>query len=150
VLHEGEKMTTKLLPAALFAAMLATPAMACTDWKAVAAFDAVIAANNAATRVEDIKFIDSMGTAKIADINQNTLNEHRELDNRSRAAVQEHLAAATPARRTPDDLNKMPSCWRRRDETMKTNCFAKPLLVGIVNPYNGQSVAVRLRRLQFL
>jgi hypothetical protein len=26
-----------------------TPAMACTDWKAVAAFDAVIAANNAAT-----------------------------------------------------------------------------------------------------
>jgi hypothetical protein len=85
----------KKLLAALIAAMLATPAMACTDWKAVAAFDAVIAANNAVTRVEeDIKFIDSMGTAKIDDINQNTLNEHRELDDRSRAAVQEHLTAA--------------------------------------------------------
>jgi hypothetical protein len=47
-------LTTKLLPAALFAAMLATPAVACTDWRAVAAFDAVIAAmvagNEAATR----------------------------------------------------------------------------------------------------
>jgi hypothetical protein len=47
--------------------MLATPAMACTDWKAIAAFDAIIAANNAATRVEDIKFIDSMGASKISD-----------------------------------------------------------------------------------
>jgi hypothetical protein len=64
------------------------------DWKAVAAFDAIIAANNAATRVEDIKFIDSMGASKIADRNQKTLNENRELDARSRAAVQEHLAAA--------------------------------------------------------
>jgi hypothetical protein len=62
--------------------------------KAIAAFDVVIAANNAATRVEDIKFVDSMGGAKIADLNQKTLNEHMELDARSRDAVHEHLAAA--------------------------------------------------------
>jgi hypothetical protein len=36
------------IAAALIAAMLATPAMACTDWKAVAAFDAVIATRDAA------------------------------------------------------------------------------------------------------
>ena len=84
----------KIIPAVILVAWLATPAMACTDWKAIAAFDAVIAANNAATRVEDIKFIDSMGASKIADRNQKTLNENRELDARSRAAVQEHLAAA--------------------------------------------------------
>jgi hypothetical protein len=29
-------MKTKLIPATLIVAMLATPAMACTDWKAVA------------------------------------------------------------------------------------------------------------------
>jgi hypothetical protein len=39
-------MNPKLIPAALFAAMIATPAIACTDWKAVAAFDAVIASND--------------------------------------------------------------------------------------------------------
>ena len=87
-------MKTKLMLAAIFAAMLATPAMACTDWKAIAAFDAVIAANNAATRVEDTKFIDSVGASKISDISQKAINKHMELDARSRAAVQEHLAAA--------------------------------------------------------
>ena len=46
-------MTTKLLPAALIAAIAATPAMACTDWKAVAAFDAIIVAN-AQSDVEDV------------------------------------------------------------------------------------------------
>ena len=38
-------MKTKLMLAMLFAVMLATSAMACTDWKAVAAFDAIIAAH---------------------------------------------------------------------------------------------------------
>jgi hypothetical protein len=42
-------MKRLLTLAALLAAMLATPAMACTDWKAVAAFDAVIAAHAAET-----------------------------------------------------------------------------------------------------
>jgi hypothetical protein len=46
---EETKMKTKLIPATLIAAMLVTPAMACADWKAVAAFDAVIAAHVAET-----------------------------------------------------------------------------------------------------
>jgi predicted RNA polymerase sigma factor len=33
------------IPAAIVAAMLTTPAMACTDWKAIAALDAVIVAS---------------------------------------------------------------------------------------------------------
>jgi hypothetical protein len=40
---EETKMKTKLILAALIAAMLATLAMACTDWKAIAALDAAIA-----------------------------------------------------------------------------------------------------------
>jgi hypothetical protein len=39
-------MAHELIPAALFAAMIATPAMPCTDWKAVAAFDAINNAND--------------------------------------------------------------------------------------------------------
>jgi hypothetical protein len=46
-------MLHKLIPAALIAAVLATPAMACTDWGAVAAFDAVITAH-AQRDVEDM------------------------------------------------------------------------------------------------
>jgi hypothetical protein len=37
---------TKRASILLFAACLAGPAKACTDWKAVAAFDAIIAAND--------------------------------------------------------------------------------------------------------
>jgi hypothetical protein len=44
---------TKLISATLFAAIAATPAMAYTDWKAVAAFDAVIAAHAADTGTSD-------------------------------------------------------------------------------------------------
>ena len=41
-------MQTNLIPVSLIVAMLASPAVACTDWKAIAAFDAVIAARDAA------------------------------------------------------------------------------------------------------
>jgi predicted pyridoxine 5'-phosphate oxidase superfamily flavin-nucleotide-binding protein len=44
---------TKIIAAVILAAMTATPAMACTDWKAVAAFDAVIAANDLTIAKED-------------------------------------------------------------------------------------------------
>jgi hypothetical protein len=43
---EEMKMTLKIIPAALFAAMITPPAMACTDWQAIAAFDAIIVAND--------------------------------------------------------------------------------------------------------
>jgi len=36
------KNISKIIPAAICAAVLTTPAMACTDWKAVAAFDAIV------------------------------------------------------------------------------------------------------------
>jgi hypothetical protein len=39
-------MKTKLIPAALIAAMIVTPAMACPDWKAVAPFDAILVASD--------------------------------------------------------------------------------------------------------
>jgi hypothetical protein len=37
-------MKTKLIPATLIAAMLAPPAMACIDWKAILELDATISA----------------------------------------------------------------------------------------------------------
>ena len=46
-------MKTKLIPAALIAAMLGTPAMACTDWRAVAAFDATLYAQAVAEEIHD-------------------------------------------------------------------------------------------------
>ena len=39
-------MRIKLIPATLIATIAATPATACTDWKAIAAFDAIIVAND--------------------------------------------------------------------------------------------------------
>jgi hypothetical protein len=42
----GTNMKTKMMSAALVAAMVTTPAMACTDWGAIAAFDAILVAND--------------------------------------------------------------------------------------------------------
>jgi hypothetical protein len=51
---------TWIIAAALFAAMLATPAMACTDWKAVAAFDAVIATNDVTVAKDDQSSVEGL------------------------------------------------------------------------------------------
>jgi hypothetical protein len=47
-------MKSALIPVAIVAAMISMPAMACTDWKAVAALDAIIVASDQKA-VEDVE-----------------------------------------------------------------------------------------------
>jgi hypothetical protein len=52
LIQKGPKMKTAI---ALSAILATTPAMACTDWKAIAAFDAIIESGDVTMRAEMMK-----------------------------------------------------------------------------------------------
>jgi hypothetical protein len=68
-----------IIPAVLFAAIAATPAMACTDWKAIAAFDAIIESGGATMRAEMLKLANdarSDGDRKVVPEIRDILTKH--------------------------------------------------------------------------
>jgi len=105
-------MRIKLIPAALIAAMLATPAVACTDWKAVAAFDATLYAQAQDDKAVIDRCRESWGawwkrniTAGIDDCEPTSDWAHR-IEHRYYALTdREHPPSPTSARRTPDDFS---------------------------------------------